>query len=60
MDAVAIWKVIIMSRDGPRGSCGEKVLHCQIFIVSYLQFVERKHLAMELQQWQVNYTGGCP
>jgi diaminopimelate epimerase len=33
-----------MGRDAPRGSCGEKGLNCQILILGYLQFVERKHL----------------
>jgi len=28
---VAKWKVIIIGRDGPHGSCGRKVLHRQIF-----------------------------
>jgi hypothetical protein len=31
-------------RDGPRASSLKKALHCKIFMVSYLQFVERKHL----------------
>lgn len=31
-------------RVGPRASCLKKALHCKIFMVSYLQFVERKHL----------------
>lgn len=33
-----------MGRDVPRGSCGKKVLNCQIFIIGYLQFVKRKHM----------------
>jgi hypothetical protein len=32
-----------MATEGPRGSCGME-LNCQIFIVSYLQFVGRKRL----------------
>ena len=28
----------------PRGCCGRKALNRQIFIVGYLQFVERMHL----------------
>jgi hypothetical protein len=40
---VAKWKAIIMGRNGPRGSCGRKVLHRQIFVVGYLQFVDREH-----------------
>jgi hypothetical protein len=40
----AKWKSILIGRDGSRGSCGKKTLNCQMFIVGYLQFVERKHL----------------
>jgi hypothetical protein len=36
--------VIILGSNEPRGSCGKKVLHLQIFIVCYLQFVEGRHL----------------
>jgi hypothetical protein len=35
--------VIIVVSNEPRGSCGKKVLHLQIFIVCYLQFVEGSH-----------------
>jgi hypothetical protein len=38
------FKVIPMGRDGQRGFCGRKALNLQIFIIGYLQFVERKHL----------------
>jgi len=40
------FKVIPMGRDGPRGCCGRMALDRQlfVFIVGYLQFVERKHL----------------
>jgi hypothetical protein len=41
---IAKWKVTIMGRDGPHGSCENMVLNCRIFIVSYLQFVGRKDL----------------
>jgi hypothetical protein len=41
---VAEWKGVVMGIDGPHGSCGRKALNCKIFIVDYLQFVERKHL----------------
>jgi len=33
---VAKWKAIIMGRDRPRGSCVNKALYCEIFIVGYL------------------------
>jgi hypothetical protein len=33
-----------MGRDGPPGFCGRKALHRQIYIVGYLQFVQRKQL----------------
>jgi hypothetical protein len=33
-----------MARDGPPGSCGKKALNHEIFIVGFLQFVERQHL----------------
>jgi hypothetical protein len=36
--------VIILESNELRGSCGKKVLHLQIFIVCYLQFVEGSHL----------------
>jgi hypothetical protein len=39
MTRVAIWKAIIMGRDGPSDSWG-KVLNGQIFIAGYLQFLE--------------------
>jgi hypothetical protein len=32
------------AEDGGCGSCGKKALRRQLFIVGYLQFVERKHL----------------
>ena len=38
------WKVTIMDRDGPHGSCENMVLNHRIFIVGYLQFVWRKDL----------------
>jgi hypothetical protein len=41
---VAKWKVTIMGRDGPCGSCENMVLNYRIFIVGYLQFVGRKDL----------------
>jgi hypothetical protein len=41
---VTKWKAIIMGKDGLRGSCGKKALHLQIFIVGYLQFVDRQNL----------------
>lgn len=44
----AEWKVIIMDRDGPHRSCGKKALNHHIFIISYLQSVERKHLQAAL------------
>jgi hypothetical protein len=58
--AVAKWEAIIMARDGPHDSCGKMASNHQIFIIRYLQFVERKHLGTELQHWQVNFTLGCP
>jgi hypothetical protein len=33
-----------MGRDGPRGLCGKKALNREIFIVRYLQVLERKHM----------------
>jgi hypothetical protein len=48
-----------MFRDGPHGFCGKEAFN-HIFIVGYLQFVERKHLhtalvelGMELQHRQL-------
>jgi len=38
----------IMGRDGSRGSCVKKALNRQIFIVGYLQFVDKKHLLAAL------------
>jgi hypothetical protein len=43
------WKAIVMDSNGPRGSCGRKSLHSQIFIVGYLKFVRRQHLT-QLEQ----------
>jgi hypothetical protein len=37
-----------MGRDGPSSSCGKKVLNHQMFIISYLQFMKRKHLRAAL------------
>jgi hypothetical protein len=37
------WEVTIKGRDGTCGSYGKKALNHQIFIVDYLQFVERRH-----------------
>jgi len=55
-------KPIIVGREGPRGSYGNKALDRQIFIVSYLQLMERQHvhaeLDTELQEWEGNCTGG--
>ena len=48
MDWSGKWKAIVMGRDGPRGSCGKMVLNRQIFIIGYLQFVEREHLQAAL------------
>jgi len=52
---------IITGKNGPRGSCRNKALNCQIFIVGYLQFVEKEHLQVALcstgygmLQWQRN------
>lgn len=36
------------AEDGRRGSCGKKALRRQLFIVGYLQFVDRKHLQAAL------------
>jgi hypothetical protein len=41
---VTKWKAVALARDGPGRSCGKKALHRQIFIVGYLQFLERHHL----------------
>jgi len=43
------WETIIMGRDGQRASSWKKALNCQIFIVGYLQSVERKHLHASAQ-----------
>jgi hypothetical protein len=43
--AVIKWEVIIMGRDRLCGCCGKKNLSSlQIFIISYLPFVERQHM----------------
>jgi len=42
--AVIKWEVIIMGGDGLYVCFGKKVLNHHIFIISYLPFVERKHL----------------
>ena len=41
---VANWKVIVMGRDGPGGSCHKKALNHEIFVASFLQTVERKRV----------------
>jgi len=49
-----------MGRDGPRG---RKVLHRQIFVVGYLQFVDSKKLHTALRSTGYGtsaVTGGCP
>jgi hypothetical protein len=38
-----------MGRDVLRGSCGKKVLNCQIFIVGCLHNAERKRLQHRVQ-----------
>ena len=45
-------KAIIMGRYGPHGSYGKKALKQLTFVISYLKFVERKHL-----QWQLLMSG---
>ena len=52
------WKAVIVSTDGPHGSLGRKALNCQIFIVSYLQFVERKRLYPALLNWVQIFNSG--
>ena len=42
MDWSGKWKAIIMGRIGPRVSCVKMVSNRQIFIVGYLQFVDRQ------------------
>jgi hypothetical protein len=41
-------KECIIGKDGSRVSCAQKVVNFQIFIVVYLQFVDRKHLQAAL------------
>jgi CO dehydrogenase/acetyl-CoA synthase beta subunit len=60
------WK-IFMGTDRPHGSCGKKALNHQIFIIGYLQFVERKHLhaapcstGYGASAMAGNCTGSCP
>jgi hypothetical protein len=43
------WKAIFRGRDEPCGSCGKMAFNCQIFIVSYLKFVERKQMHAALR-----------
>jgi len=45
---VAKWRAVNHGRDGPCGFCGKKALKSQIFILSNLQFVERKHMRTAL------------
>jgi len=58
MEKIKKFKVISMGRVGPRGCCGRKALNRQIFIVSYLQFVERKHLHATLFSWVRRFNSG--
>jgi len=37
-------RILSQAEGGRRGSCGKKELRHQMFIVGYLQFVERQHL----------------
>ena len=55
--SVAKWKVTIMGRDGPSGSCVNKLVICNLWREkSFTQCCVQ--LGIEIQQWQGNYTGG--
>jgi len=51
------WKAVITGRNGPCGSCG-KVLNCLIFIVGYLQYVERAPACSTVFTWVWSFNTG--
>lgn len=39
-----------MGRDKPQGFCGKNALNCQIFIISYLQFMDIMHKDLQMKK----------
>jgi hypothetical protein len=52
------WKVVITGRDGPRGFCGKKALHCQVYTVGYLRFVEKAPAGSTVFSWARSFSSG--
>jgi hypothetical protein len=57
---VTKWKSIITGRNEPHGSCRRKVLNCQVFVIGFLQSVERKraHAGSNVYKWVWSFSSG--